>query len=88
MVELRDIEYDEDPPENEDWVLISRAGEKFVASGSSAETHGATFYSPQPFDTLDEAVTASRDWAAHNDVGVIYVRGARSGQAGNEVVSG
>ena len=74
MTEVRDIEVAATPPANEDWVLVERAGSKFAANGAVTAIDGMGVFKPEPFDTLDEAVTASLVWAEKNDVPYVYVR--------------
>jgi hypothetical protein len=74
MTQVKDIENSETPPQNEDWVLIEETDGKFVASGSLSAIDGPAFFKPAPFDTLDEAVTASLVWAEPNGVPFVYVR--------------
>ncbi|WP_271898320.1 hypothetical protein [Candidatus Phyllobacterium onerii] len=74
MTQVQDIEKSDIPPENEDWVLIEVTDGKFVASGSLTAIDGPAFFKPAPFETLDEAVTASLLWAEQNDVPFVYVR--------------
>ena len=74
MVQVRDIHEHEDPPKDADWVLIERAGSRFVANGSAAGKRDATVFRPPPFDTVEAAITASRAWAEANDVPIVYVR--------------
>jgi hypothetical protein len=62
IVEVRDIQSTETPPENADWVLVEKAGEKFVANGSASGINGATFYKPAAFDTVDDAIKSSLAW--------------------------
>lgn len=75
MVEVRDITAEENPPDNADWVLITRAGDVYSAIGSVAGRTDATFYTPQAFGSLEEALHAAKSWAANNNVPVVYVRG-------------
>ncbi|WP_271899280.1 hypothetical protein [Candidatus Phyllobacterium onerii] len=77
MTELRDIDNLATPPEVGDWVLIERDGEKFIASGPVNGTRKASFFKPTPFDTLDQAVTASLVWAEQNEVPFVYIRAAQ-----------
>lgn len=79
MVEVRDIQTNETPPENGDWVLIEKVGTKFVANGSAAGTRDVTFFKPGTFATADDAIAASVAWAVQNEVPVVYVRG-KAGQ--------
>jgi hypothetical protein len=74
MTQVKDIENSESPPKNEDCVLIEAADGKFVASGSLSAIDGPAFFKPAPFETLDEAVTASLVWAEQNEVPFVYVR--------------
>jgi hypothetical protein len=57
--------------------LIEKVDEKFVADGSVSAIDGPAYYQPEPFDTLDEAVTASLVWAEKNDVPFVYVRASQ-----------
>ncbi|UXN67497.1 hypothetical protein N8E89_28795 (plasmid) [Phyllobacterium sp. A18/5-2] len=59
MTQVKDIDISATPPQNEDWVLIEKVDEKFVADGSVSAIDGPAYYQPEPFDTLDEAVTAA-----------------------------
>lgn len=74
MVEVRNIRKGEEPPKNADWVLIERAGARFVANGSAAGKRDVTFFRPPSFDTVEAAIAASCAWAEDNDVSVVYVR--------------
>lgn len=74
MVQVRDIDSKEMPPENGDWVLVEKVGEKFTANGSVSGNMSATFFAPPAFDSIEEAIGASKSWAAENDVPVVYIR--------------
>ena len=75
MVEVRNITNTENPPENADWVLIQKTtGGKYAASGSVAGKRDATFFTPRPYDTVAEAIRASKAWCETNDVPVVYVK--------------
>ena len=76
MTQVKDIETRDTLPEGGDCVLIEKANGKFVANGSVTAIDGAGVFEPEPFDTLDEAVTASLVWAEENDVPFVYVRAA------------
>jgi hypothetical protein len=75
MVEVQNISQNEKPPEGEDFVMIEKAGNKFVVSGSVAGQHAATFFKPSPFETLVAAIGAAQTWAEASNVHVVYVKG-------------
>lgn len=77
MTQLKDIDGASKPPEKEDWVLIEKVDGKFVADGSLSAIDGPAYFQPEPFDTLDEAVTASLAWAELNDIPFVCVRGTK-----------
>lgn len=76
MVEVRDLRKDETLPDNGDWVLIEKVGERFTANGSVSGKRDATFFTPPAFQTEEAAIAASKAWAEANDVSVVYVRDA------------
>jgi hypothetical protein len=64
----------EDPPKDEDWVLITRTPSgKYVANGSIAHKQSATFYTPQPEDR-QTAISNAIAWADRHGVPTIYFR--------------
>lgn len=77
MVEVRDIGRSDKPPEHAECVVIEKAGGRFVANGFSPRKRSGTFFSPPSFAALEEAISASVDWAAQHDVPVVYVKGIR-----------
>lgn len=77
MTQIKDIDGASKPPEKEDWVLIEKVDGKFVADGSLSAIDGPAYFQPEPFDTLDEAVTASLAWAEQNEIPFVYVRASK-----------
>ena len=59
-----------------DHVIIQKVNGKFVANGSVAGNGYAAFFTPDPFDTEDEAFAAASQWADANGSPAIYVRDA------------
>ena len=76
MVVVRDILRHERPAENM-WVVIEFGGGRFVANGFRPDEGHGIFWTPPAFDTLDEAIAASIDWASKNGVPTVYVKGVR-----------
>ena|SRR5690348_13439189 len=73
MVEVRNIQKNEQPPKDTDYVLIEKTPSgRFMANGSAAAN--GLFFKPPPFDTVEAAIAASRSWADANDVPVVYMR--------------
>ncbi|NTS30639.1 hypothetical protein HQ945_05175 [Phyllobacterium sp. BT25] len=68
MTHVKDIDNSANPPEKEDWVLIEKVDGKFVADGTVSAMDGPAYFQPEPFDTLDDAVTASLVWASEQFV--------------------
>jgi hypothetical protein len=77
MVEVRDIHRHEQPPSGVYCVIIEFGGGRFVANGHGAEKGRETFWRPDPFDTLDDAIASSIDWASSHSAPVVFVRGIR-----------
>lgn len=78
MVEIRDISASDTPPDTVDYLLVERAGDKFVVNGAATSgPKSATFFRAAPYDTEKVAVAAAVAWAERNGVPVVYVRGAR-----------
>jgi hypothetical protein len=75
MVMVRDIPRNEIPSERA-YVVIEFAGGRFVANGFKVGQHGI-YWTPAAFDTLDQAIEASVEWATENGVAAVYVRGIR-----------
>ena len=73
MVEVHDIARYEKPPEG-GRVVIEPAGGRFVANGVSPAKGSEGYWRPPAFDTLDEAIAASIEWASKNDVFAVYVK--------------
>jgi hypothetical protein len=68
------IRKNENPPEDEDWVLLERTPSgKYVGRGSVAHRQSATFYRPAAEDR-EAAISRAIAWADSYGVLAIYVR--------------
>jgi hypothetical protein len=74
MVDIRNIEKHETPPSGSSHVLIEKVSGRFRVIGFVAGKKEGTFFVPNLFDDLANAIAASRRWAEDEDVPVIYVK--------------
>jgi hypothetical protein len=66
----------DNPPENENWILLERTPlGKYVGNGSVAHEQSATFYTSSP-EGREAALTRAVAWADDHDIPVVYVRGS------------
>jgi hypothetical protein len=68
MAEVCNLARDENVPAYAPSVIIERAGIRFKVTGFSPG------YVPDPFDSFDEALRVSTEWAEANNVPVVYIR--------------
>jgi hypothetical protein len=71
MVEVRHIAPSEDPPADENCILIDRIGARFRACGWIGGKVEATFLY---FNSEREAIKATSSWAARHAASIVYVR--------------
>jgi hypothetical protein len=76
MVVVRDIHRSEMPAEAAR-VIIEFGGGRFVANGFKPGRQSGTSWTPPAFDTLDDAIEASVEWASKNGVPAVYIKGIR-----------
>jgi hypothetical protein len=83
MVEVREIEKREIPPEDI-CIVIEKAGGRFVANGFNPGKRSGSFYAPPAFKTLKAAISASVEWATRNNVPIVYLKGVRNNASGDD----
>jgi hypothetical protein len=76
VVEVRNVTARESIPDSDHVLIEPVPGGKYRAIGSSAHRGGATVYRPSVFQTLEQAIRESVDWAGQSEVPVVYVREA------------
>jgi len=74
MVEIRHIGPGENPPADENCVLIEQVGAKFRACGLVGDKVEATFLY---FASAEDAVKATSSWAELHAAPIVYVRRLR-----------
>lgn len=75
MAEIVEIPATKPIPADCDYVLVEGVKGKFVANGSSiADPKSVAYFTPAPFDSLEEAVATSARWADAHSVPCVYVR--------------
>jgi hypothetical protein len=74
MADIVHMRKDEEPPENEGWVLVDAIPSGRTDGGPVTHTKGATFYVVPP-KSRDDTIADAVAWADKHGIKLVFVRG-------------